>query len=1137
MEENEINHPDKDKTPPDMQNNFIDELSGYEFLNSLFFENAQKVKTLLSSFGRLVFIFDKESRFICYYSPDPKRLFLPPNKFMNKKCSEVMPSPISDLFLETFEKNKLGEKGKFEYTLNFGLETSYFSTTLSPLFSQDEFIGSVAVIENITEVKKEEKVQRKISELIIKLVDVEATESIASPLLETVNALFNWDAFFLAERILGKDLFRNIYQIDTIDGKKVVLPPDPEDYEGYEGFTKILEGKNLLILRENKNEHPMIPFGDESRQSASLMFVPISYNNNVYGVLSLQSYQKYAYTDSDLLLLKTLADVVAHALKRTQVEKINRDEHQRYKVLFNAVKDAIFVHEMKSDSSEEKFIEVNDVACERLGYSREELLNLTPSDIDEHTEDYKNELHIKNLFENKYLIVERNHITKSGSKIPVEISVHLFRYKKKNLVLSVARDVTERKIAEQNLKNIHQIYRNVIENAEGVPYSWKYGDTSYDFIGEGIEKLLGIPKNELTFAKFKSLLVDLVVIEKDVPIDAIEYGKAFRRGEYKRYRADYKIRTPQGEEKWISDISLPVYDENTQKVIGSIGILQDITIRKNIENEREVLRRLSQRLTEPLTMKDVGKIIAQECYNLFKYDAFSLSYYDNIRQISVGIYYEDTPFGASEPVEQKPFILPMETFTKSRAAEGISSLVNRTEDQIKSNLIPFGEKNRISKSLMFVPLLWANKSIGILSIQSYIPNRYNNRDLKLLESVAAQCGGALLRVKIEEEHKKFEAQIQQAQKLESLGVLAGGVAHDFNNLLMGILGYANIALLELSAVSPARESIIQIEKSAQRAAELTKQLLAYSGKGKIIVEVIDLNELLEEMINLMSITVSKMVSIKMNLKPNIPPIEVDVTQIRQIVMNLVINASESIGEKNGVITISTNTMECDRAYLSETILDYELSDGQYVYFEVSDNGCGMDKETISKIFDPFFSTKFTGRGLGLPAVLGIVKGHNGAIKVYSEVGKGTTIKVLFPCSEKKVVKKTLQQEKDTSVKDKGIILVVDDEETIRNLTKYRLESAGYKVELASDGLEAMKIFKEKAKEIDLVLLDMTMPNMNGEETFREMRRIRDNVKIILSSGYNEQDSSSKFAGKGLAGFIQKPYLLNDLLSKIKAILK
>lgn len=393
------------------------------------------------------------------------------------------------------------------------------------------------------------------------------------------------------------------------------------------------------------------------------------------------------------------------------------------------------------------------------------------------------------------------------------------------------------------------------------------------------------------------------------------------------------------------------------------------------------------------------------------------------------------------------------------------------------------------------------------------------------------------RRKAEEERRRMESQLLQVQKMESLGMLAGGIAYDFNNLLTGVLGNASLALLDVPPGVPAHDSLKQIELSAQRAADLCRQLLAYSGKGKFVVEPTDITDVVEEMGQLLQLSISKKAVLKYSLTRHLPAISVDVTQLRQILMNLIVNASEAIGERSGVIAITTGAMECDRNYLKSVFLDVDLSEGIYVYVEVSDTGCGMEAATLARIFDPFFSTKFSGRGLGLAAILGIVRAHKGAIKVYSEPRRGSTFKVLFPTIEDAPVHHAEVGAQQEPIRLTGTILVADDDETVRSLARRTLERAGARVLTASDGREAVDMFARHAREIRLVLLDMTMPHMNGEEVFREIRRIKSDCVVLLSSGYNEFDATDRFAGKGLAGFIQKPYRQSDLIGKINAILK
>ena len=390
------------------------------------------------------------------------------------------------------------------------------------------------------------------------------------------------------------------------------------------------------------------------------------------------------------------------------------------------------------------------------------------------------------------------------------------------------------------------------------------------------------------------------------------------------------------------------------------------------------------------------------------------------------------------------------------------------------------------------------------------------------------------RVRAYQDRRRLERRVQQAQRLESLGVLAGGIAHDFNNLLVGILGNADLALLELPEGAPARASVEDIQAAALRASELTRQMLAYSGRGHFVVRPLDLNALIQEMSRLLRLAVGKGCTLRVDLRPELPPIQADVAQIQQVVMNLITNACEAVGEGQGVIAVVTDVIAAEAEDLAEAAGADELVPGRYVVLEVTDSGCGMDDATRARIFEPFFTTKFTGRGLGLAGVLGIVRGHGGAVQVRSEPGRGTSFKVLFPEAPglaRSAGGATPDPERWTA---RGTVLVVDDEEPVRSVIRTALEQAGLTVITAADGREGVARFEERADELVLVLLDLTMPELDGEGALRAMQRRRADVPVILMSGFNEQSSTERL--DGLAGFLNKPFRVQGLLDVVRAVL-
>lgn len=388
----------------------------------------------------------------------------------------------------------------------------------------------------------------------------------------------------------------------------------------------------------------------------------------------------------------------------------------------------------------------------------------------------------------------------------------------------------------------------------------------------------------------------------------------------------------------------------------------------------------------------------------------------------------------------------------------------------------------------------------------------------------------------EEERRKLESKLQQARKLKSLCVLAGGVAHDFNNLLQGIMGYAGLALAKLPPGAVERHSIEHIEEIAGRAAGLTNQMLAFSGKGAFVVRTLNLGMLVREMIPVVEASISKTTVLQVETSEPIPAIEGDVSQLSQMIVNLVGNASEALEERPGTITLTTGVMECDPVFFADSQFPDDIPGGDYVYLEVADTGCGMDGKTLAEIFDPFFSTRFIGRGLGLAEVSGIVRGHHGAVKIESEPGKGTVLRVFFPASEEAVPQSTDREAPAALWRDTGTVLLVDDEDTVREVVSEMLGKLGFTVLKAADGGEALRIFRENRPAIRLVLLDCTMPGMSGHEVFVEIKKMDKDAKVILSSGYDEKEVIGDHDLDGLAGFIKKPYRLENLSEKFYEVL-
>jgi two-component system cell cycle sensor histidine kinase/response regulator CckA len=391
------------------------------------------------------------------------------------------------------------------------------------------------------------------------------------------------------------------------------------------------------------------------------------------------------------------------------------------------------------------------------------------------------------------------------------------------------------------------------------------------------------------------------------------------------------------------------------------------------------------------------------------------------------------------------------------------------------------------------------------------------------------------------ELKKSEQIIRDLQRRESIGVLAGGIAHDFNNLLTAIIGNVSLAQLRVGKEhASVHQNLERVMSAAERAATLSKQMLAYSGKGKFQIVEIDLVKMVQDSIGLFSASLPKNVSVVKHLSPVPVFVKGDPGQIEQVVMNLIINAGEAVGTKNGVVNISVVSMSMNE----ESLVPYgrlnnqRLNAGEYALLQVTDTGVGMDAETLRKIFDPFFTTKFVGRGLGLSAVLGIISGHNGGITVTSEVNAGTIFQVVLPTISAN--KKTLEiQNTETGILpvNSKTILVIDDEQYIIDMTKDVLDRGQYRYHTAVDPEKGVKIFADHWRSIDLVILDYSMPKMNGKEVLVELRKINPNITVIMSSGYSEEELDHLMGDVKPSVFIQKPHRPQTLLTMINTLLE
>ena len=577
------------------------------------------------------------------------------------------------------------------------------------------------------------------------------------------------------------------------------------------------------------------------------------------------------------------------------------------------------------------------------------------------------------------------------------------------------------------------------------------------------------------------------------PDDQASVVQAFERvldGSAGSFTLVYRISRPDGSVRWVEDQGVPIRDDQG-RVLRVIGTAKDVTRRVRAEDARrqseERWKLLVEAMPTALVVHRDSRIL---WCNRAALDLVGASSPDQLvgRELADFIH----------PAQREESAARIDAIYRDRAPNAEIRLLRLDGATVVANAAGSA-------------ITWEGKPAG----QSVINDLTERR-------------------KAETERRKLGERVQEAQRMESLAVLAGGVAHDFNNLLVGILGNADLARRGLADGASPETYLEGIDLAARRAADLARQMLAYSGRGHFVVEPLELDALLREIAHLLEASISKKSVLRVELAPDLPPVRADATQIRQVMMNLITNASEAIGERSGIIAVTTGLTAEVQTRRGLRFPDDELPDGLYCVVEVADTGAGMDEATVRRVFDPFFTTKFTGRGLGLAAVLGIVKGHGGVIEVDSRPGKGSTFRLLLPALEGRVVEQVQAPRTAASQPGRAArVLLIDDEETVRAVGATMLRIAGYEVLVAEDGRVAIELFSREPDDIDVVLLDLSMPRMDGQETFAALKELCQDVRVVLTSGYNEAEAVDRFDSEGLAGFVQKPYRLEDLVRAIE----
>lgn len=721
-----------------------------------------------------------------------------------------------------------------------------------------------------------------------------------------------------------------------------------------------------------------------------------------------------------------------------------------------------------------RFLEVNPAFCRMTGYTAGELLGMRMTDLEVSAPESEDATYWRTGLHH----FATAHRHRDGHLIQLESCVIVVRDGEQKRLVGFARDVTERLRAEQTVRRSEAQYRNLVETSRELIWSLDL-EGRWTFVNNAARTIYGLDPADLTGRSIMEVVAPECRARTQQIFDELRAGKPRFRFETEHVRSD-------GETVYLGMSIIPLRDEHGE-VVGFTGAATDLTERRQAEDR---LREAHARFEALVAGMPLGYIVWSKDFRVLEWNP------------EASAVFGYTPAEAHGQ-RATDLIVP---------AEGSGAFTEMCRGLLS------GE--RCDGSV----LLNRHKEGHTLRCEWY--NTVLPDPLGGVQAVATL-------VRDVSERDRLEAQLRQSSKLESLGVLAGGVAHDFNNLLVGIMGNASLAMESLPGDSPIRPLLERVVNAGRRATDLTQRMLAYAGRATCEVTVLDVNSLVEELVDIAGAAIAKNVALVIQTDPAVPHIEADSGQIQQVIMNLLINAAEAIGDRPGSVTVATRLEEIDAERAATEFADQRIRAGRFAVLEVRDTGCGMSPDVLSRMFDPFFSTKFAGRGLGLSALLGIVRSHRGAITVRSHVGEGTVFRVLLPQARSEV-RTAAGATTLVPLPVGATVLVIDDEQDIRDVVAAVLESRGAHVLTAEDGKRGIELFKQYRTTVDVVLLDLNMPGMSGEAVCRVLREIDPEVRVLLSTGYSEQEAASYFANVPLAGVVHKPYTATALVEQVGA---
>jgi len=950
------------------------------------------------------------------------------------------------------------------------------NTAIQVRNDKGKVVASLGILRDINEQRRNEKIHAALYNISRAVNSSMSLDELFQEIHKNLGTIIDTTNFFIALYDKENDIISFPYFVDEKDSEFEIL--SAKDSGSLTG-TLINSGKPLLIKKDKFKDN--VKKGEMTLHGTMCevwIGVPLKIKDEIIGAVGVQSYDNHnLYSKKDIEILESFSEQIAIAIERKKSEEALVTSEKKYRSLFknmlNGIVYARVIFDKNNNATDFIFMDVNDTFEEITQFKREDIIGKRAKEI----------LKEDDAIEQKYLnMVGETALSGKERKFDIYfnpmkkwLDVSLFSTEKGYFVAAF-NDITESKNAEDALKKSEEKYRTIFES---------FQDVYFQIDLEGRIKIISPSVKEVTGYKPEEVIGkyarDLI---KNPSVRYTVFEILNKNGKVRDFEID--VLNKKGEIINVSLSSQFIYGENGQPVAIE-NVMRDITGRKKAEQQLKESEEKFRTISEQSLM---GIIIFQD--DKVKYANRNAA---NIFDIT--------------PQEMMSFdISAIKRFVHPDYEEFIY-------DQIRKKFA--GETDTLSEYIYKIVTKqkeekWIKQYSKIINYQG-APG-----DLVTIIDITEQK-------QMEEISKKLEEQLFQAQKMESIGRLAGGIAHDFNNILTSVMGYAE--MLKMKYIDPSTiegKAVDIIYKGTERAANLTRQLLGFARGGKYNPETIDVNEIIKDAVKVSEKIFEKNIEVEYDFSYSVKTVEVDRTQIIQVLTNLIINAKDAM-PMGGNIIFKTENFRANKKFAEH---NQEFKNTDYVKITVKDTGIGMTSEIREHIFEPFFTTKGKGKGtgLGLATVYGIIKNHNGHISCNSKPGEGTSFEIYLPASEKKITKDDDLKEKILT--GKATILVVDDEENVRDLIEDQLKLLGYKVILASEGQEAIKIYKERHREIDLILLDMIMPQLSGKETFFKLKKINPELKVLLVSGFSQDVKATEVLRQGAIGFIQKPFKIQDL---------